>query len=109
MFTYFSKTTASYKEMPNLVRQLNLFIDGRGLIRVGSKLLKDRKKFSDIHCPILLHQNSLLTARMISDVHEKLRHGGVYPVLTELRRKFWISPFFCGEENFENLCPLSAI
>ena len=95
--------------MPNLVRQLNLFIDGRGLIRVGSKLLKDRKKFSDIHCPILLHQNSLLTARMISDVHEKLRHGGVYPVLTELRRKFWISPFFCGEENFENLCPLSAI
>ena len=90
---YFSIKNPSVKEMPNLVSQLNIFIDGCGLLRVGSKIPKG-KRYCNNYFPILLSKNSNLTKLLVLSAHAKLFHSGVYSVLTELRRNYWIPSCF---------------
>ena len=71
-------------KIPNLVLQLNLFLDEDGLIRVKGKFNNKH------HYLILLPNNSHLTTLIVRDMHEKFMHSGVYFVLRELRKSFWI-------------------
>lgn len=103
VFDYFSKKSPCIKDMPNLVMQLNIFIDREGILRVGSKMLKS-KCYGINYFPVLLPNNSHLTRLIIESTHAKLSHGGVYSVLTELRRKFWISHCFSTAKRVLRLC-----
>lgn len=94
VITYFSKSNPNYKDMPNLVRQLNLFVDQCGLLRVGSKMLKSKKIYKDAQCPILLSKNCRITELLIMEIHEKLLHAGIFSVINELRKKFWVPQQF---------------
>ena len=86
---YFSKSNSPNSEIPNLVTQLNIFMDGNGLLRVGSKMSKHLYN-QEAFCPILLSKSSLLTTLIVRKYHEKLSHAGIYNVLTQLRKKFYI-------------------
>ena len=90
---FFSKSNIPGKNIPNLVQQLNIFIDSQGILRVGSKIakrLKNKNKF----CPILLSKNSLLTVLIIRKFHDKLFHSGIYAILSEFRQEFYVSSCF---------------
>lgn len=93
VFNYFSKSNPNFKDMPNLVMQLNVFIDNEGLLRVGSKMNKNRN-YGSQYFPLLLPKSSLITNMIILESHARLFHSGIYSVLTELRRRYWIPNCF---------------
>ena len=74
---------------PNLVRQLDLFLDDNKLIRCRGRLLNapllDCTKF-----PYLLPANDTLTNLIVMDAHVTHLHSGVEGTVTILRHKFWI-------------------
>jgi len=89
IFAYLDSRTKNLKDLPELLGKLNLFKDENGILRVKSKFHNDRA----IN-PILLPKSSQLTISIIRNIHEKLGHSGVYSVLRELRREFWITSYF---------------
>ena len=93
IFSYFDKGFSSFKDIPPIVAQLNLFVDNYGLIRVKSKFSKwYHNPKNDF--PLLLPRDSFLTQLIIWDAHIKLFHTGCYAVLTELRRYYYIPKQF---------------
>ena len=91
LFEYFDVGSKSQCSMPNIVAQLNVFLDKDGLLKVRCK----RKKWgTDTEFPILMSKLSRLSYLIIGSIHKKLSHGGVYTVLAELRDKFWIAHAF---------------
>ena len=93
---YFNSESRKIKDIPNLVSQLNIYMDKDGLLRVKSKCerMKELKRFTRFSFPLLLAKNSRLTESIILDMHEKFSHAGCYSLLAELRKKFWIPHFF---------------
>lgn len=73
-------------EAPPLIYKYNLTLDGNGILRVKSKF----GRFSDSNLPILLPNNSPVTDKLILDVHKLLMHSGVYGVLAQLRKKYFL-------------------
>ena len=80
-------------KMPNLVKQLNLFVDGEGLLRVRSKFGSKEFKNKSFET-VLLSRDRRLTRLIISDLHSSMNHSGKYAVLTELRKQFYFPRFF---------------
>ena len=74
---------------PNLVTQLNIFRDDQGLLRVKCKL--DRNFRPQSSFPLLISKSSKLTELIVRDLHHKCNHAGVYTVLKELRKSFWLT------------------
>ena len=70
-----------------MVGQCNLFIDGENIIRVHGKSNRNTSKHK---FPILLSKTSKLTQLIIMNYHSKFFHSGVYNVLSELRKSFYI-------------------
>ena len=91
IFEYFNLRNKRRLDMPNIVGQLNIFVDQDGLLRVRSKCekLKGRRDF-----PLLLAKDSSLTNLIISDLHRILNHAGVYSVLAEMRKRFYVPCYF---------------
>ena len=96
IFEYFSRDIKKLKDIPNLVKQLNIYADKFGILRVRSKSdkLKNQKLYNRFNFPILLPKCSELTKLIVSDAHSKLSHAGLYSVLSELRKQFWIPSIF---------------
>ena len=94
IFSYYSHKSKRVKDMPNLISQLNVFLDENGILRVKSKVnrWKDKEKYT--LAPILLARESRLTRLVILHMHIKNSHAGVYSVLSELRKTFWIPKYF---------------
>lgn len=90
---YFASKETSNKSIPNLVTQLNLFLDENGIIRVRSKFKSWRFNHSRLF-PALLGKNSQLTQCIIKSIHIKHSHAGIYTVLSHLRKKFFIPSHF---------------
>lgn len=88
---YFS-CPANLSCVPNLISQLNLIVDKEGIIRVKHKLRNPLKL--DRNFPILLPKQSRLTTLAILDLHTKLAHAGCYSVLSELRKRFYVTHCF---------------
>ena len=103
IFNYFSRKVLTECEIPNMVNQLNLYLDKKGLLRVGSKILRKCGIASKL-CPILLPKNSVLTALIISKYHRNMSHTGIYGVLNEMRKKYWISACFSQVKKVLNQC-----
>ena len=81
------------KDVTNIIAQLNVYMDDHGLLRIRSKMPK-WKNDTFVNFPILLHKHTKLTQLVIQDFHEKFSHAGVYSLLSEMRKKFWIPHYF---------------
>ena len=80
-------------DLPNIVQQLNVYLDRDGILRVKCKLDRVRNG-SGSQFPILLPKHSKLTKMIIFDMHERFCHAGVYSLLSELRKQFWVPHYF---------------
>ena len=94
IFRYFESQRKGRKELPNLVTQLNLYLDQDGLLRVQSKCDNLKKSSKSYNFPLLLSKNSQITRLIISDLHKTLSHAGCYSVLAEMRKRFYIPHYF---------------
>jgi len=92
IFHYFSQENACKANIPPLVARLNLSISNDGLVRVKSKFAR----FKDSLCyfPTLLAKNSHLTKAVILFYHEQFKHCGIYFLLSELRKHYYIEHVF---------------
>lgn len=68
--------------------QLNIFIDERGIMRVGGRLKNASLSYDQKHQILLPHQHRL-TKLIITNAHIELGHAGVLSTLYELRDKYW--------------------
>jgi len=80
---FFKASNLPVNKIPSLVLQMNLYLDDNGIVRVKSKF--DANKH-----PILLPSNSDLVKLIVTDLHRNLSHAGLYTVLKELRRTYWV-------------------
>ena len=100
---YFQKPDkTNSKDIPNLITQLNVFMDDSETLRVKSKFKKWSR--SDGSFPILLLRDRFLTKLLILDVHEKLSHSGCYSVLAEIRQNFYIPQHFSTVKKVLKQC-----
>lgn len=87
--------------MPILVSQLNLYIDDDGLIRVKSKFGRWKHK---PFFPILLSKSGFLTEKIVTSFHIRLSHSGLYSVLNDVRKQFWIPNAFSTIRKILRTC-----
>ena len=88
---YFDSGSKKIKDLPDVVKRLNVYRDEEGILRVKCKLKRWGVK---LDYPILLSKSSEVTEKLIRSVHEKLNHSGLYTTLSEIRKKFWIPQVF---------------
>jgi len=102
LVTFFASPSERAKDVPALVTKVNLFTH-EGVIKVKSKF--DRWINDENFCfPILLAKNSTLTELVIRNAHERLAHGGVYNILSHLRKQFWVIHFFSAVKSVLKKC-----
>ena len=88
---YHFLSTNQTTKPPELVKQLDLFIDQQGLIRSRGRINKSQYYDYNITNPILLAKDHSLTNLIISSIHERARHMGLGTTLTKLRLAgFWV-------------------
>ena len=97
VFDFFNQRELRVSSTPNLVLQMNLFIDSKGVIRIKSK-------FRDGPHPILLHYASDLTKLIVLDIHGKFSHSGKFTILKELRKDFWLLRSFSTVKKILSSC-----
>ena len=67
IFSYFENPNCNLKDIPNLITQLNVYLDSNGILRVRSKFRKWLGKENDF--PILLPHESPLVEMIVLDTH----------------------------------------
>ena len=78
--------------VPSLVRDLNLFIDGKGIVRSRGRISKCLYFDYDVHNPILLPKGNSFTSLFIRYCHVSVQHLGIGTTLNYLRGQgFWIT------------------
>ena len=95
IFSYFRTNNKILKDAPSLVFQLNLFLE--------NDIIKVRGKLSH-NFPVLLCPNSKLTELLIKDIHQDCCHAGIYGVLKELRKRFWVTKSFSTVKKILSRC-----
>jgi hypothetical protein len=77
--------------IPNLVNQLDLFLDDRGIIRSKGRVSKGLHSDFNVINPILLGKNHHLTSLIIRDAHFGIQHLGRHFILEHMKSSgFWI-------------------
>ena len=100
VFSYYASNSKVLKNIPALVTQLNLFVDKNHVVRVNSK-------FGDGNMwPILLPKKSILTSLIVREIHENMGHRGIYTVLRELGKQFWVTNRFSVVNKVLSSCVL---
>ena len=100
IFEYFKHRKKSINSMPNLVSQLNLILSKDNLLKVKSKF----GTCAQSKYPILLPKNSKLTNLIIRDLHVSFSHAGIYTLLKELRKEFWITHYYSTVRKMLRQC-----
>ena len=72
----------------SLLIKLNPFLDDRGLLRVGGRILNSKISY-DQKYPIILASNHKFTYLIIKNEHYRLLHAGCQSVLFSLHKRFW--------------------
>lgn len=85
---FFNSKSKKLKDIPNIVNQLNVYMDSDGLLRVRSKFRVG------IYDPVLLSRSSDLVTLIVSSRHIELSHAGKYTLLSDLRKLYYVSKFF---------------
>ena len=79
------------KRVPDLVNNLNLYIDKNHLLRSDGRIGKTRYFEDDIINPILLAKEHPLSSKIVEDCHRRCKHLGIQATLNLLRLSgFWI-------------------
>ena len=91
-FDYFEKDRHRLKDVPNIMKQLNIFKED-GCLKVRAKNLRGGNS-QLCYFPILLHKRSHITKSLIDDIHRKNLHCGKYITLREFRKEFWVPQIF---------------
>jgi len=89
VFSYLESSSLK-RDLPPLMSRMNLYLDSYSVLRVKSKFAHASREYH----PILLAKNSHLTGLIISDVHNKLAHSGLYSVLRQLRKEFYVIHYY---------------
>lgn len=97
VFEYFG-AQCNLKDIPPIVTRLNLQLDDNLIIRVKSKFSNELK------FPILLHQSSPLTVLIVKGIHGKMSHIGIYAVLREFRKQFYVQCSFSTVRKILRQC-----
>ena len=102
IFSYFSQQS-NKSEIPELVKRLNIFVDKNGILKIKSKFERwqDNRQFK---YPILLPKDSEVTYMIIRESHVRKSHCGLYSLLTDLRKIFWIPCFFSVVKKVLKIC-----
>lgn len=102
ILSYFNASCSTKSDIPLLVSQLNLFIDSNGIIRIKCKFRRWRDDVGEF--PILLSKESRLTKLIIVELHERLNHGGCYVVMSELRKRYYLTHCFSAVKRVLKEC-----
>jgi len=94
---FFRKRGVPIKNTPSLILQMNLYIDGNGIIRV-------KGKSPNIQYPILLHSDSYLAKLIVLDLHTMMSHAGKFIILRHLRKNFWLLRGFSVVKKILGTC-----
>ena len=91
---------------PNLVNQLDLFVDHRGLVRSKGRLDQSLAVTYDAANPIVLHPHDWLTALIIRDGHHRSHHMGINSTLALLRSEgIWVTKARSAINKIIKDCP----
>ena len=90
--------------VPNIVGQLNVFMDKDGILRVGGKM--NKRNHLDPYFPILMSNKCILTQLLVREAHWNTHHGGVYNVLSRLRREFYFAKCYSTVRKIVQSCVL---
>ena len=87
----FLNSEVKSESVPCLVKDLNLFLDGEGVIRCKGRLSKLNFYSYNVINPVLLSKHHLLTKLIVRAQHERCKHLGVGSTLMQLRENgFWL-------------------
>jgi len=103
IFQYFEGKCRK-SDIPDLVSKLNVYLDEDSLLRVKSKFDRSSDNRQQRSFPILLSKDSRLTVLIIEDCHKKLNHAGIYSMLTQLRKQFWLCSYFSKVKKVIKSC-----
>ena len=79
------------KDVPNLVNNLDLFLDDKGLIRSRGRIAKSLRVSYDIQNPVLMGKGHKLTELIVGFYHYSCKHLGLQTTLNNVRTGgFWI-------------------
>ena len=84
-FDYLLKSKKGNSLIPNLINNLDLFIDSRGLLRSAGRLSRLNVFNYDIQNPILLDKNHRLTKLIVENEHRQSLHSGISTVVQRCR------------------------
>ena len=85
VYSYFNSKQKHSKDIPKLITKYNLYRDKFNVLRIRSKFAENVQLN-----PVLLSNSSVLTNLIILHTHVNLGHTGIYSVIRELRKHFWI-------------------
>ncbi|XP_026316034.1 uncharacterized protein LOC113227357 [Hyposmocoma kahamanoa] len=71
------------------IYKLNLYLDNKGIIRVGGRL-NNSSLPDEMKNPIILSRNGRLTQLLIEKAHCTTLHGGARLTLAYIRQRYWI-------------------
>ena len=79
------------KDVPKLVKSLNLVLDGDGLIRAKGRISKSLFYDYNVKNPVLLPKDCFLSKLIVLKLHNKCKHLGVASTVCAVRNAgFWI-------------------
>lgn len=71
------------------IRNLNPFVDGKDILRVGGRLKHSTLNYNEKH-PIILPNKNHFTNLIIQNTHIRTCHGGPQLMMATLLKQFWI-------------------
>ena len=74
------------RQLPPLVKNLNLFLDSNKVVRSKGRLENCRMFEYDVRNPILLPKQSFLTELFVQEAHEQCKHLGASSTLNAVRK-----------------------
>ena len=87
----FLKNKPHDKHIPNLVNQLDLFLDKEGVLRSKGRIQKALLYSYDVLNPIMIGKGHAFSNLIIMDSHNKCQHLGLQTTVNFLRnRGFWV-------------------
>ena len=85
---------------PDLVKNLGLFLDQKGIIRCSGRLGKAELPH-DSKFPILLPRSHYVTQLIVIECHKRVMHVGTTQTLMEARKQYWITR---GRSAIQHAC-----
>ena len=83
---------------PETLNTFNLYKSEEGLLKMKAKFK------NEVFHRVFLPRESKLTELLIRETHDKMGHSGIYSVLRELKRQFWVPRFFSVVKKILNSC-----